>query len=106
MIEAVRIQDKRPDAIAGDKGYSSGAIRRWLAKRDIQDVNPTRKDEKKRAFNKRKYRERNVVERCIGWPKECRRIATRYENLAVMYLAMLKLAIVRGYLKYDLSNTT
>jgi transposase len=36
-----------------------------------------------------------VVERCIGWIKEFRRVATRYEKLTVNYLAMLKLAMIR-----------
>jgi len=30
------------------------------------------------------------VERCIGWLKESRRIATRYEKLAVHYLGMAR----------------
>ncbi|MCH7597333.1 MAG: transposase, partial [Planctomycetes bacterium] len=41
------------------------------------------------------YRQRNVVERCSNWLKEARRIATRYEKMAVNFLAMAKLAIIR-----------
>lgn len=95
-----------PDAVAGDKGYISPTIRTWLEKRRIKGVIPTRENQRKRPrLNKRLYRKRNVVERCIGWLKECRRVATRYEKLALRYLAMVKLAIIREYLKYDLSNT-
>jgi transposase len=39
-----------------------------------------------------------VVERLIGWLKECRRVATRYEKLAVNFLAMLKIALIVRYL--------
>ncbi len=40
------------------------------------------------------YRKRNVIERCVGWMKEFRRIATRFEKLALNYLGMLKLAMI------------
>jgi transposase len=44
------------------------------------------------------YRERNVVERLVGWLKEYRRIATRYEKLAASYLAFVQLASIRIWL--------
>ena len=85
----------KPAALAGDKAYSSKAIRDWLAQREIQDVIPTRKDETRNEnFDRELYRQRNVVERCIGWLKEKRRIATRYEKLAVHYLAMVQIAMI------------
>jgi transposase len=40
-----------------------------------------------------------VIERCIGWLKECRSVATRYEKLALHYLGMVQLAIIERYLK-------
>jgi transposase len=40
-----------------------------------------------------------VIENCIGWLKEARSIATRYEKLAIHYLALVKLAIIRRLLK-------
>lgn len=51
------------------------------------------------------YRRRNVVERCVGWLKELRRIATRYEKLALNYLAFVKLAMIRRCLRnFDFSD--
>jgi len=65
----------------------------------IEGVIPVRKHEKRRfLLNKRAYKRRNVVERCIGWLKESRRIATRYEKLAVHYLGMVKLGMILQYL--------
>ena len=88
-----------PSALAGDKGYSSKAIRAWLAQRGIQDVIPTRSNETRReSFDRELYRQRNVVERCIGWLKENRRIATRFEKLAVHYMAMLDIAMILRFL--------
>lgn len=50
-------------------------------------------------------RRRNVIERCVGWLKEARAVATRYEKLAVHYLGILKLAMIRRYLRLASANT-
>ena len=111
VMTAVRLRDiepselRWPEALAGDKGYSAQTIRDWLKDREIQDVIPTRKDETPNdSFDKQKYRQRNIVERVIGWLKECRRIATRYEKKAVHFLAMVKIAIIRRLLKLELKD--
>lgn len=56
-------------------------------------------------FDKDTYKKRAAVEQSIGWGKERRRIATRYEKLAVSFLAMIKLAFILFYLKIDSSDT-
>jgi transposase len=113
VMNAVRIPQpsgrprRRPGALAGDKGYSCRWIRDWLRQHRIRAVIPRKSNEirdGRQAFNKDDYRRRNVVECCIGWLKECRRIATRFEKLAVNFLAMLKLAIIEQYLRYDFSD--
>lgn len=86
---------KRPRQLAGDKGYSSEKIRRWLLQRQIKPVIPTRSNEARHPFNKRAYRKRNIVERFIGWLKEHRRIATRYDKNIDNFLAFVKIAITR-----------
>ena len=69
-------------------------------RRGIQAVIPTRKDQRRLpGFEKATYRRRNVVERCIGWLKESRRLATRFEKLAENFLAMVKLAMLERLLK-------
>ena len=89
----------KPDNIAGDKAYSCSRIRDWLARRGIGDVIPTKENEMRRKdFDKDAYRNRNIVERCIGWLKECRRIATRFEKLAIHYMGMLKFAMILRYM--------
>ena len=93
---------RRPEKLAGDKAYSSKDIRGWLKRHRIQPViayrdNETERDE---PFDSDSYRRRNIVERTIGWLKEFRRIATRYEKLAVHYLGMLKLGMILQYLTY------
>lgn len=96
LMDTVHIaRRRRPDAVAGDKGYSYPRIRAWLARRGIEAVIPSRKNQPRVRISKRKYRGRNVVERCIGWLKWCRRVATRYEKLAESYPAMVKLAMIQ-----------
>lgn len=44
-------------------------------------------------------------ERCIGWLKECHRVAIRYEKLAVHFLGMIKPAMIQRCLRLpDPSN--
>ena len=100
LMDTVAIgRRRRPDAVAGDKAYSYPRIRRWLACRGIEAVIPTRSDQPTLPLDKAKYRRRNAVERCIGWLKCCRRVATRYEKLARHYLAMVKLAMIQRCLR-------
>jgi len=85
----------RPDRVAGDKGYSSQTVRRYLKGRGIGAVIPTKADEAPDpAFDRAAYRERNVVERLINRLKRWRRVATRYEKRAANYLAMLTVAAI------------
>lgn len=96
----LRVKASRPDAIAGDKGYSSGRIRSWLRRRGIKDTIPTRSNERARArFAKKRYRRRNIIERVIGWLKESRRVATRYDKLVASYLSFVQLAALRRMIK-------
>lgn len=88
-----------PDAVAGDKGYSSAEIRNWLLHRDIDAVIPYREDEMgSHSYDRALYRERPVIERTINRLKRFRRIATRYDTLATSYLAMVTLAMILEWL--------
>lgn len=84
-----------PGRVVGDKGYSHGRIRHYLARRGIASVIPLRSDQgHDPGFDREAYRQRNRVERLIGRFKQWRRIATRYEKRAATYLAMLTLASI------------
>jgi transposase len=93
----------RPLKLAGDKGYSYPRVRAWLRRRGIKAVIPRRKDQRPKdgrvKFDKETYRRRAVVEQCVGWLKECRAVATRFDKLAVNYLATVKLAMIERYLR-------
>ncbi|WP_078941282.1 IS5 family transposase [Streptomyces cellulosae] len=93
----------RPDAVAGDKAYSSRGNRAHLRKRPIKAVIPEKSDQ---AANRKKkgsrgdrpashdadlYKERNTVEHLINKLKSWRGIATRYDKTPDSYLAGLHL---------------
>jgi hypothetical protein len=40
-----------------------------------------------------------MIERLVGWLKEHRRIATRFERLGSSYVAMVRLSFVRRYFR-------
>jgi len=91
--------------MAGDKGYDIPRIRRWLRRRGIKAVIPEkskphgRKPGRPPVLDRDAYRRRNVIERCMGWLKQARRIAMRFEKTAVNFLAMLELAMIQRYLR-------
>jgi len=100
----------RPARVAGDKGYSYPRIRAWLRRHAIGAVIPQRSDQiehhkgRPLSFDREAYRLRSAIENCVGWLKECRRIATRFDKLALNFLAMLKLAIIQRYLRIAFSD--
>lgn len=106
----------RPDAVAGDKAYSSRANRAHLRRRSIKAVIPEKRDQ---ATNRKRkgrkggrpvdhdaelYKERNTVERLINKLKAWRGIATRYDKTPESYLAGLHLRASVIWIK-DLTRT-
>jgi transposase len=99
----------RPGKVAGDKAYSCRRIRDWLFDHGITAVIPHKDNELARDdgrvnFDKQTYKQRSIIENVIGWLKECRRIGTRYEKLAVSFQAMLQLAMIQRILKIVFSD--
>lgn len=96
VLDAVRIRRahrgrprRRPRRLAGDKGYSLPTVRASLKRRHIGAVIAERRNQRERrthhagrkpTFDRAAYRQRYVIENCVGWLKEARGIATRYEK--------------------------
>jgi transposase len=78
--------------LIADKAYDADRLRTWLEGKGIEAVIPGRAA---RAvaypLNRAAYRGRNVIERMFGHLKNWKRIATRYDRLAVNYLAAIVL---------------
>lgn len=101
LLPRRRGQPYWPAKLAGDKGYSYPHIRRWSRRHHIEPVIPTRKDQpREEGFDKASYRKRNLIERVIGWYKECRALGTRYEKLAVEFVALWMVAMIEKALHY------
>ncbi|MCW1830302.1 transposase, partial [Enterobacter asburiae] len=86
-------------AVLADNACSGHALRNELKNKGIKIV-PRKSNEKMASdglstFGRDAYRHRNVVERCFGRLKECRRIATRYDKTVRNYLSMVKLGCIR-----------
>ena len=92
-----------PFALAGDKGYRANWIDEYLVDLDINPVIPSKSNEDRNdrniEFDSQAYRNRNIVERLIGWLKECRRVFARFEKTAVNFGGMIKVAFIQRYLK-------
>ena len=93
-----------PVALAGDKGYRADWIDEYLLELGIKPVIPSKSNEDRNmrcvTFAPEAYRERNIVERLIGWLKEYRRIFSRFENMASNFGGMIKMAFMQQYLKW------
>jgi len=79
--------------LAADMAYDSDGLRHFLAQRGTVPVipnNPTRK--RIHAFDPKPYRQRNMIERMFCRLKDWRRIATRYDKLAVNFTAAVLIA--------------
>lgn len=92
-----------PAALAGDKGYRADWIDETLMDLDITPVIPSKENEDRHArpveFDRDAYRNRNIIERMIGWLKECRRIFSRFEKTAINFGGMIKMAFIERYLR-------
>ena len=76
-----------------DRAYDARRLRDWLAERGCEAVippNPTRKHP--HSYDQEAYRGRNVVERMFCRLKDVRRIATRYDKRADIFLSAIFLA--------------
>jgi len=106
----------RPDAVRGDKAYSSRAIRGHLRSRGIKAVIPEPDDQKGHRHRRGSrggrpvgldaadYRHRNVIERNYCRIKQWRGLATRYDKHAVTYRAAVVLNAVIAWTQ-QLSDT-
>ncbi len=101
----------RPSRLVADRAYSHPFTRAALRRRGIRHTIPERADQKDwrarqgsrggrpPAFDRKAYRQRNVVERCFNRLKQNRALATRYAKRAVLYRALVVIAAIRIWLK-------
>ena len=90
----------RPRRMAGDKGYSSRAVRADCRRRGIRQTIPRRCNEQRSGpFDRAAYRLRERVERLINRCKQYRSLATRYEKRGASYRALWTIAMTMLWIK-------
>ena len=92
----------RGDILLADRAYDSDALRLDLAERGARanvKLMPNRVNLP--PFDKRLYRKRNIVERFFNKLKHFRAIATRYDKRDDNYLASIKLASARIWMRFN-----
>ena len=86
--------------LIADKGYDANALREAVRERKAwANIPPKANRRDPICFSKHLYKARNLVERFFNRIKQFRRIATRYDKLAENFLAAVKLAAVRVWLR-------
>ncbi len=92
--------------LLGDRAYDSDRLRKTLKDRGAwANVKPMPHRVNPPAFSTFLYRYRNLVERFFNKLKHYRAVATRYDKLPENYLASVKLASIRIWLRFNESMT-
>jgi transposase len=86
--------------LLADRGYDADWIRDLIRSRGgWANIPPKKNRINPINFSPYLYKDRNLVERFFNKIKHFRRIATRYDKLAANFLAMLKLACFRIWMR-------
>jgi len=106
----------RPDGVLADKAYSTAKIRTMLRRRGITTTIPQpanqvagrkargAKGGRPPAFDAERYKDRNVVERCINKLREHRAVATRTDKRDFVYRGTIDVASIRIWLRDPVSD--
>jgi len=79
--------------LIADKAYDANSLRQLLASARAKAVIPSTTSRRQPIpYDKRMYRQRNLIERMFARLKDFRRIATRYDKLARNFLAGVLIA--------------
>ena len=84
-----------PAVVIADKGYDSQAFVDSIEARGAEAVIPSLASRKeRRAYDRERYKDRNLAERFWHKLKQYRRVATRYEKTDQNFLAFVHVASI------------
>lgn len=90
---------KSGSMLLADRGYDALIRELAMKKGAWANIPPKSNRNTPICFSSYLYRARNKFERFFNQIKQCRRVATRYDKLAVNYLAFVQLASIRLWLR-------
>jgi putative transposase len=89
------------DVIIADKGYDADHLCARIAESGAQPVIPPKRNRTfKRLYDAELYKERNLIERFFNKLKHFRAVATRFEKHDANYLAVVKIAATRIWMRF------
>lgn len=89
------------DVLLADRAYDSDALRAEMAERGVwANIRAMPQRSKPPVFSGYLYKLRNLVERFFSKIKHYRAVATRYEKHPENYLAVVKLAAARIWMRF------
>jgi transposase len=89
------------DVLLADRAYESDALRAEMEERGVfANIRLMPQRVRKPPFSANLYKLRNAVERFFSKIKHYRAIATRYEKHPENYLALIKLAAARIWMRF------
>ena len=97
ITEAPALLDKcpPPSRLLADKGYDANSLRNRLVATQTEAVIPSTRSRKSAIpHDAEAYRDRNMIERAFCKLKDWRRIATRYDKLAINFASAVALAAI------------
>lgn len=98
MAEPLIAAAGRMKRLLADKGYDANALRKSLKAQVTQPVIPGRRNRKKTIrYDKERYKGRWLVEAAFCRMKDFRRVATRYDKLAINFMSAVALATIVAF---------
>jgi transposase len=95
-LVAKRVLRRRPQRLIYDRAADSDPLRARLARQGIELICPHRKNRKRPKTQDgrplRRFKRRWKIERSISWLQNFRRLVTRYEHHAHLFLGFAQLA--------------
>jgi transposase len=93
--------EQRPHELLADKGYDSDDLRAELYLQGSHPIIPWRSNRKQPGtLDPARYAKRNRIERMIGFLKQFRRVATRYDKTSASFLYFVQIAAIHRWMRF------